>query len=159
MSDSATLWTASCQASQAFTISWTLQTHIHWIDDTFNHLILCHPILLLPSIFPSINFFFSKLALHVRWPEYWIFSFSISPFKDYSRLISFKIDWFDFLAVQGSLKSPLQHHSPKASVLWHSACFMVQLTHPYTTIGKTIALILWILVSKVMSPLFHILSR
>ena len=103
-----------------------------------NHLVLCRPLLLLPSVFPHIRVFSSESVLHIRWPKYWSFSFSISPFSEYSGLISFKIDWFDFLAVQGTLKS-LQHHSSKASILWHSAFFMVQLSHPYMTTGKTIA--------------------
>ena len=104
-----------------------------------NHLILCHPLLLLPSIFPSIRVFSNEWAVRIRWPKYWSFSFSISPSKEYSELISFRIDWFDLLAVQRTLKSLLQHHSSKASVLWHSAFFMIQLSHPYMTAGKTIA--------------------
>ena len=111
-----------------------------------NHLILCRPLLLLPSIFPSIRVFSNEFALHIRWPEYWSSSFSISPFNEYSRLISFRIDWFHLLAVQGTLKSLLQHNS-KASVLQHSILFMVQLSHPYTTTGKTIALTRWTFVS------------
>ena len=113
----------------------------------YSHLVLGHPLLLLPSIFPSIRVFSSESVLHIRWPKYWSFSFSISPFSEYSGLISFKIDWFDFLAVQGTLKS-LQHHSSKASILWHSAFFMVQLSHPYMTTGKTIALTTWTFVGK-----------
>ena len=105
-----------------------------------NHLILCHPLLLLPSVFPSIRVFPNKPLLRIRWPKYWSFSFSISPSNEYSGLISFRIDWFDLLAVQGTLKSLLQHHSSKASILWCSAFFLVQLSHPYMTIGKTIAL-------------------
>ena len=105
-----------------------------------NQLILCHPLLFLPSIFPNIRIFSSELALHVRWPKYWSFSFSISPSNEYSGLISFKIDWFDGFVVQGTLKSLLQYHSSKASILWHSAFFTVQLSHPYMTTGKTIAL-------------------
>ena len=123
-----------------------------------SHLILCHP-LLLPSIFPSIRVFSNETALCIMWPKYWSFSFNISPPNEYSGLISFRIDWFDFLAVQGTLKSLLQHHSLKASVLWHSTCFMVQLSHPYMTTGKTIALTIWTLVGKVMSLLFNMLSR
>ena len=122
-----------------------------------NHLILCHPLLLLPSIFPSIRIFSNESALHIRWPKYWSFSFSSS--NEYSRLISFKIDQFDLLAVQGTLKSPLQHHSSKASVLQCSAFFMVQLSHPYMTPGKTIALTIQTFISKVMSLLFNTLSR
>ena len=122
-----------------------------------NHLVLCHPLLLLPSIFPSIRIFSNESALHIRWPKYWSFSFSSS--NEYSRLISFKIDQFDLLAVQGTLKSPLQHHSSKASVLQCSAFFMVQLSHPYMTPGKTIALTIQTFISKVMSLLFNTLSR
>ena len=125
----------------------------------FNHLILCCPPLLLPSIFPSIRIFFKELALHIRWPKYWSFNFSISPSDEYSGLISFRIDWLDLLAVQGTLKSLLQHHSLNASVLWCSAFFMVQLSHPYMTTGKTIALTIWALVGNVMSLLFSTLSR
>ena len=116
-----------------------------------NHLILCHPLLLLPSIFPSIRVFSSESGLCVNCPKYWSFSFSISPSNEYSGLISFKIDWLDLLAIQGTLKSLLQHHSSKASILWHSAFFIVQLSHPYMTVGKTKALTIWTFVSKVMS--------
>ena len=105
-----------------------------------NHLILCRPLLLLPSIFPSIRVFSNELVLHIRWPKYWSFSFSISPSNKYSGLISFRMDWLDPLAVQGTCKSLLQHHSSKASILWHSAFFIVQLSHPFMTTGKTIAL-------------------
>ena len=118
-----------------------------------NHLILCCPLLLLPSIFPSIRVFSNESALCIRWPKYWRFSFSISPSSAYSGLISFGMDWFDLHAVQGTLKSVLQHHNLKASVLWHSAFFMVQLSNPYLTIRKTIALTRWTYVGKVMSPL------
>ena len=114
-----------------------------------NHLILCHPLLLLPSIFPSIRVFSSELALCIRWPKYWRFSFSISPANEYSGLISFRIDWFDLRSVQGTLKSLLQHHNLKASVLWHSAFFMVQLLHLYMTTGKTTTLTIWTFVCKV----------
>ena len=114
-----------------------------------NHLILCCPLLLLPSIFPSIRVFSSESVLHIRWPKYWSFSFSISSFNEYSVLISFTIDWLDLLAVQGTLKSFLQHHSSKASILWRSAFFIVQLSHPYMTTGKTIALSRWTFVGKV----------
>ena len=113
-----------------------------------SHLILSRPLLLLPSIFPSIRVFSNELALHIKWPMYWRFSFSISPFNEYSGLISFRIDWFDLLAVQGTLKSLLQHHSSKASVLRHSASFMDQLSHPCMTTGKTIALTIQIFVGK-----------
>ena len=123
------------------------------------HLILCHPFLLLPSIFPSIRVFSNESALHIRWPEYWSFSFSISPSSEYSGLISFRMDWLDLLAVQGSLKSLLQHHSSKASILQCSAFFMAQLSHPYTTTGKAIALTRQTFVSKVMSLLCNMLSR
>ena len=105
-----------------------------------NHLILCRPLLLPPSIFPSIRIFSNKSVLHIRWPKYWSFSFSISPYNEYSGLISFRMDWLDLLAVQGTLKSLLQHHSSKASILWCSAFFIVQLSHPYMTTGKTVAL-------------------
>ena len=118
-----------------------------------NHLILCHLILLLPSIFHSIRVFSNELALHIRWPKYW--NFSISPSNEYSVLISFRMDWFDLLAVQGTLKSLLQHHSSKVSILQCSAFFIVQLSHPYVTTGKTIALTIWTFVSKVMSLLFN----
>ena len=121
-----------------------------------NLLILCHPLLLLPSTFPSIRVFSSESALHIRWPKYWSFRFSISPFNEYSGLISFRTDWFDFLPVQETLKSLLQYHSSKASVLQHSEFFMVQLSYPYMTTGKTIALTIWIFVGKVMSLLFNI---
>ena len=122
-----------------------------------NHLILCRPLLLPPSIFPSIRVFSSELVFHIRWPEYWSFSFSISPYNEYSGLISFRIDGLDLLAVQGTLKSLLQHHSSKASILLHSAFFIVQLSHPYVTTGKTIALTRWTFVDKVMSLLFDML--
>ena len=124
-----------------------------------NHLILFHFLLLLPSIFPSIRVFSNESVLCIRWPKYWSFSFSIDPSNEYSGLISFRMDWFDFLAVQGILKSLLQHHSSKASILWHSAFFIVQLSHQYMTIGKTIALTRWTFVTKVMSLLFNMLSR
>ena len=118
-----------------------------------NHLIFCHPFLLPPPIFPSIRVFSSESVLRIRWPKYWSFSFSISPSNECSGLISFRIDWFDLLAVQGTLKSLLQHHSSKASVLWYSVFFMVQLSHPYMTTGKTTALTRWTFVGEVMSPL------
>jgi len=125
----------------------------------FNHLILCHLLLHLPSIFPTIRVFSNESALSIRWPKYWSFSFSISPSNEYSGLISFRIDWFDLLAAQGTLKSLFQHHSSKESIFWPSAFFVVQLSHPYMTTGKTIALIRWTFVSKVMSLLFNMLSR
>ena len=123
-----------------------------------NHLILCHPLLLLPSIFPSIRVFSNESGPRIRLPKYWSFSFSISPSNEYSGLISFRIDWLDLLAVQGTLKS-LQHHSSKAAILWHSAFFIVQLSHQYMTTGKTIALTTWTFVDKVMSLLLNMLSR
>ena len=124
-----------------------------------NHLILCHPFLLPPSIFPSIRVFPNESALRIRWSKYWSFSFSISPSKEYLGLISFRMDWLDLLAVQGTHKSLLQYHSSKASILWCSAFFIVQLSHPYMTTGKTIALMKWTFVGKVMSLLFNMLSR
>ena len=124
-----------------------------------NHLILFHPLLLPPSIFPSIRVFSNESFLRSRWPKYWSFSFSISPSNEYSGLISFSMDWLDLLAVQETLKSLLQHHSSKASILWHSAFFVVQLSHPYITSGKTIALTRWSFVGKVISLLFKMLSR
>ena len=123
-----------------------------------NHLILCHP-LLPPSVFPSIRVFSNESVLHIKWPKYWSFSFSISPSNEYSGPISFRMDWMNLLAVQGTLKSLLQHHSSKASILQCSAFFMVQLSHPYMTTGKTIALTRWTFVGKVMSLLFNMLSR
>src|SRR5574338_659329 len=124
-----------------------------------SHLILCHPVLLLPSILPSIRVFSNESTLHIRWPKCWSFSFSISPSKEHPGLISFRMDWLDLLAVQGTLKSLLQHHSSKASILWRSAFFTVQLSHPYMTTGKTIALTRRTFVGKVMSLLFSMLSR
>ena len=124
-----------------------------------NHLILCHPLLLQPSIFPSIRVISSGSVLHIRWPKYWSFSFSISPADEYSGLISFRIDWLDLLAVQGTLKSLLQHHSTKVSILQCSVFFMVQLSHPYLTTGKTIALTMRTFVSKVLSLSFNSPSR
>ena len=150
--------TATCQASLSITNSRSL-LKLMSIESAMpsNHLILCHP-LLLPSIFPSIKFFSSESVLHIRWSKYWSFSFSISPCSEYSGLISFRMDWLDLLAVQGTLKSLLQHHSSKASILWCSA-FLVQLSHPYMTTGKTIALTRWTFVGIVMSLLFNMLSR
>ena len=124
-----------------------------------NCLILCHPLLLLPSIFPSITVFSNESALPIRWPKYWSFSFIISPSNEHPRLISFRMDWLDLLAVQGTFKSLLQHHSSKASILWRSAFFIVQLLHPYKTPGKTIALTRRTFVDKVMSLLFNMLSK
>ena len=135
------------------------QTHVLWISDAIqlSHPVL--PLLLFPSIFPSIRVFSSESALHTRWPEYWSFSFSISPSNEFLGLISFRIDWFDIFAVPGTLKSLLKHHSSKISVLLHSAFFMVQLSHPYLTTGRTIALTIQTLGSKVMSLFFNMLSR
>ena len=124
-----------------------------------NHLILCHPLLLLPSVFPSIGVFSNELAVHISWPRYWNFNFKISPSNEYSGLISFKNDWFDLHAVQGTLRSLLQCHSLKASILWLSAFFLVQLSHLYMTTGKIPALTIWTFVSKVISLLFNTLSR
>ena len=156
----ATPWTAACQASLSITNSWSL-LKLMSIESVMpsNHLILCRPLLLPPSIFPRIRIFSNELILHIKWPKYWNFSFSIHLSNEYSGLISFRMDWFDLLAVQGTLKSLCQHHSSKASVLWHSAFFIVQLSHPYTTTGKTIALTRWTFVGKVMSLLFNMLSR
>ena len=146
----ASLWTAACQASLAMPSSRSLPQLIS-IESVIpsNHHILCHPLLLPPSIFPSVRVFSNELALCIRWPKYWSFSFSVSPSNEYSGLISFRMDWFDLLAVQGTLKSLLQHHCSKASVLQCSAFFMVQLSHPYMTTGKTIALTRWVFVGKV----------
>ena len=124
-----------------------------------SHLILCRPLLLLPSVFPSIRVFSNESVLHIRWPKYWSFSFSISPSNEYSGLISFRMNLLDLLAVQGILKSLLQHHSQKASILWDSAFCTVQLSHPYMTTGKTIPLTRWTFVGKVMSLLLNMLSR
>ena len=124
-----------------------------------SHLILCHPLLLPPSIFPNIRVFSKESVLRIRWPKYCSFSFSISPRSEYSGLISFRMDWLDLVAVQGTLKSLLQHHSSKPSILRCSAFFIVQLSHPYMTTGKTIALTRWTFVGKVMSLLFNMLSR
>ena len=124
-----------------------------------NHLILCRPLFLLPPVPPSIRVFSNESVFRIRWPKYWRFSFSISPSNEYSGLISFRMDWLDLLAVQGTLKSLLQHHSSKASILQHSAFFMVQLSHPYMTTRKTIALTRWNFVGKVISLLFNMLSR
>ena len=156
----ATPWTAACQTSLSFTIFWSLLKlmSIEWMMSS-NHFILCCPLLLMPSIFSTISVFSNESALHIRWPMYWSFSFSISPSNKHSGSISFRIDWYDLLAVQGTLKSLLQHHSLKASILCCSAFFMVQPSHPYMTTGKTLALTIWTFVSKVMSLLFNTLSR
>ena len=153
-----TPWTAAHQASLPFTISRSLlKLRSNESVMPSNHLILCCPLLLLLSIFPSIRVFSSELTLPTRWPKYWSFSFSISPFNEYSGLISFRIDWLNLLAVQGTLKSFLQHQGSKTLILWCSACFMVQLLHLYLTTGKNIALTIQTFVSKVMS-LIHCLG-
>ena len=164
-----TPWTTACQASLSLTISRSLPKFmsIAWVMP-FSHLIFWRPLLLLPSIFPSVRDFSSQSAVclyqmtidvRIRWPKYWSFSFSISPSNEYSGLISIKMDLFDLLAIQGTLRSLLQHHSLKASVLWHLAFLKVQLSQLYVTTGKTIALTIWTFVSTVMSLLFNTLSR
>ena len=155
-----TPWTSACQASLSITNSQSLLKlmSIELVMPS-NYLILCLPLLLLPSIFPSIRGFSSASVLHIRWPKYWSFSFSFSPSNEYLGLISFRMDWLDLLAVQGTLKSLLQHHSSKASILQCSAFFIGQLSHPYMTTGKTIALTRWTFVGKVMALLFNMLSR
>ena len=155
-----TPWTAACQASLSITNSQSL-LKLMSVESVMpsNHLILCRPLLLLPSIFPGITVFSNESALQIGWPTYWSFTFSISPSNEYSALISFRMDWLHLLAVQGTLKSPLQHHSSKASVLRCSAFFMVQLSHPYMTTRKTIAFTIGTFVCKVMSLLFNMLSR
>ena len=151
-----TPWTTACQASVSITNSRSPTKPVSTESVMpSNHLILCHPLLLLPSIFPSIRVFANESVLCIRWPKYWSFSFNISP----SRTISFRMDWLDLLAVQGILNSILQHHSSKASILRCSAFFIVQLSHPYMTTGKTITLTRWTFVDKVMSLLFNMLSR
>ena len=156
----ATPWTAACQSSLFITNSWSfLKLMSSESVMPSNHLILCHPLLLLLSIFPSLRVFSNESVLHIRWPKYWSFNFSISLSNVYLGLISFRIDWLDLLAVQGTLKSFLSHHSSKASVLQHSAFFIVQLSRPCITTGKTIALTRQIFVSKVISLLFKMLSR
>ena len=159
MSDSATPWTAACQASLPSTNSRSL-LKLMSIESVMpsNHLNLCRSLLLLPLIFPSIRIFANESALCIRWPKYWSFSFNISPSNEHPGLISFRMDWLDLLAVQGALKSLLQHHSSKASILQHSAFFIVQLSHPYMTTGKTIASSRWTFVRKVISLLFNMLS-
>ena len=153
-------WTTALQASLSITNSWSSPKHMS-IESVMpsNHPILCRPLLLLPSIFPSNRVFSNESVLCIRWPKYWSFSFNISPSNEHPGLISFRMDWLDLLAVQGTLKSLLQHHSSKASILRHSAFFIVQLSHPYITNGKTIALTRWTFVGKVMSLLFNMLSR
>jgi len=155
-----TPWTAARQASLSFTITWSL-LRLRSIKSVIpsNHLIFYRPLLLPPSVFPRIRVFSNGSALHIRWPKYWSFSFSISPSNEYSGLISFRIDWLDLLAVQGTLKSLFQHHSSKASILRCSAFFTVHLLHPYMTTGKTIALTIGTFVGKVMSLLLNMLSR
>ena len=155
-----TPWTATHQASLSITSSQS-SPKLKPIESVMpsNHLILCCPLLLPPSIFPSIRVFSNESALRIMWSKYWSFRFSISPSNEYSGLICLRMDWLDLLAVQGTLKSLLQHHSSKASILRHSAFFIGQLSHPYMTTGKTIALTRWTFVGKVMSLLFNILSR
>ena len=154
----ATPWTAARQVSLSITNSRSL-LKLMYIESVMpsTHFILCHPLLFLPSIFPTIRIFSNESVLRIKWPKYW--SFNISPSNEYSGLISFRMDWLDLLAVQGMFKCLLQHHSSKASILWHSAFFTVQLSHPYITTGKTTALTRWTFVGKVMSLLFNMLSR
>ena len=154
----ATPWTAARQASLSITNSWSmLKLMSIQLEMPSNHLILCHPLLLLPSIFRSIRVFSNESILRIRWPKYWSFSFCISPSNEYSGLISFRRDWFDLLAVQGTLKSILQYHSSKTSIFWHSVFFIFRLSYPYMTTGKTIALTRWTFVGKVTSLLFNML--
>ena len=153
-------WTAAHRASLSITNSQNLlKLRFNKSMTTSNHLIFCRRLLLLPSVFPSIRVFCSESVLHIRWPKYWSFCFSINPSNKHSGLISFKMDWLHLLAVQGTLKSLVQHHSSKASILWCSAFFIVQLSHPYMTTGKTIVLLRQTFVGKVMSLLFNMLSR
>ena len=155
-----TPWTAAHQASLSITNSQSLlKLTSKSVMPSNISVVLCVPLLLPPSIFPSIRVFSEESVLRIRWPKYWSFSFSISLSNEYSGLISFRMDWLDLLAVQGTLKSLLQHHSSKTSILHHSAFFIVQLSHPYMTTGKTIALTRWTFVGKVMSLLFNMLSR
>ena len=156
----ATPWTAACQGSLSFTISWSL-LKLMSIESVIpsSYLILCRPLHLLPSIFPSIRVFSSESALHIKWPKDWSFSFNISASKEHPGLISFRMDWLDLIAIQGTHKSLPQHHSSKASVLLHLAFFVVQLSHPYMTTGKTIALTRQTFIGKVMSLLLNMLSR
>ena len=155
-----TPWTATCQASLSITNSWSL-FKLKSIESVIppNHLILCRPLLLPPSIFPSIRVSSNESVLHIRWPKYWSFTFNISPSNEHPGLISFRMDWLDLLAVPGTLKSLIQHHSSKALILRCSAFFTVQLSHPHMTTGKTIALTRQTFVGKVMSLLFNMLSR
>ena len=149
-----TPWTATRHASLSITNSWSL-LKLMSIEPVMpsNHLIVCRPLLLPASVLPRIRVFSDESVLHIRWAKYWSFSFSISPYNEYSGLISFRIDWLDLLAVQGTLKSLLQHHNSKASILWRLAFFIVQPSHPYMTTGITIALTRWTFVGKVMSLL------
>ena len=160
VSNSLPPWITACQASLSITNSWSPPKPVY-IKSVMpsNHLILCHTLLLLPSIFASIRVFSKESALCIRWPKYWSLSFNISPSTEHPGLISFRMDWLDLLAVQGTLKSLLQHHSSKASILRCSAFFIVQLSHPYMTTGKTIALIRQTFVDRVMSLHFNMLSR
>ena len=160
VSDSATPWTAACQASLSITNSRSLPKLMS-IESMMpsNHLILCRPLLLLPSILPSITVFSNESVLRIKWPKDWSLRFSVCPFNEYSGLISFRIDWLDLLAVQGTLKILFQHHCSKASVFWHSAFFIVQLSHPYMTTGEIIALTRWTFVGKAMSLFLNMLSR
>ena len=154
-----TPWTAAHQASLSITNSWSLLKFMSIkLVMPSNHLILCRPLLILPSIFPSVRVYSNESVLHIWWPKYWSFSFSISPSNEYSGLISFRMNWLDLLAVQGTLRSLLQHHSSKASILWSSAFFVVQLSHAYMAIGKTTGLTRWTFVGKVMSLLSKMLS-
>ena len=155
-----TPWIKAHQASLSITNSWSL-LKLMSMESVMpsSHLILCHPLLLLPLNPPSIRVFSSESTLHMRWPNYWSFGFSISPSNEHPGLISFRMDWLDLLAVQGTLKNLLQHHSSKASILWCSAFFTVQFSHPYMTNGKSIALTRWTFVGKVISLLFNMLSR
>ena len=159
VSDSVIPWTAACHTSLSIFKSQSL-LKLRSIESVMpsNHLILCHLLLLPPSIFPSIRVLSNESALHIRWPKFWSFSLSIGPSNEYSGLISFRMKWLDFLTVQGTLKSLLQHHSSTASVLWHSSFFIVQFSHPYMTTGKTIALTRQTFVGKVVSLLFNMLS-
>ena len=151
MSDSATPWITAWQASLSITnAQGLLKLMSIELVMPYNNLILCHPLLLLPLISPSIRVFLYESVIHIRWPKYWSFSFSICPYNEYSGLISFRMDWLDLLAVQGTLKRLLQHYSSKASILWHSAFFMVQLSHPYINSGKFIPFTRWILFGKAM---------
>ena len=160
ISNSETPWTAAWQAFLSITDSWNLLKLMAMeLVMSSNHLILCHPLFLPPSIFPSIRVFSNESVLHIRWPKYQSFSFSISPSNEYSGLISFRMDWLDRLPIPGTLKSLLQHHSSRASILCHSAFFIVQLSHPYMTTGKIIALTRQTFVGIVMSLFFNMLSR